>query len=138
YQEYTDAAYPEKDYIGPLYVVNQATFSDPSATNATYYQTYGYYGAWMNLTGRGFDGFDEISTYDSRTSAFGTFHENKYFERQFPYRGMLYKDVLSAGTFNARALSVVPGLLTLDATPNNERYFPYSASAQRQIREVGG
>jgi hypothetical protein len=53
----TDAASSYENYVGPLYVVNQATFSDPSsATGGTYQQTDFYGGAWMNLQGRGFAG----------------------------------------------------------------------------------
>jgi hypothetical protein len=56
YSEYSDATYPDQNYIGPLYVVNTATFSDPSSSSSgTYNQSFWYYGAWTNVQGRGFD-----------------------------------------------------------------------------------
>jgi hypothetical protein len=57
---YPDATFPNQNYIGPLYTVSKVILSDPSqAPGATYNLTYTYYGAWINLQGRGFEGFAE-------------------------------------------------------------------------------
>ena len=45
--------FPDISYIGPMYVVSEVLFSDPSSSGATYNQTFHYYAAWTNLQGRG-------------------------------------------------------------------------------------
>jgi hypothetical protein len=79
----TKAGY--KNYIGPLYVVNKVTFSDPSSTGGTYYQNFSYSDAWMSLQGRGFSGFQKVQQYDSRSALWESFHYNY----PFPYYGYL-------------------------------------------------
>jgi hypothetical protein len=59
YLNFSDATFPYINYIGPLYVVAQTTFSDPSSAGGTYTRTMSYYGAWMNVQGRGFAGFND-------------------------------------------------------------------------------
>ena len=46
YNRYSDAVFPYKDYVGPMYVTSQAVFSDSSnLATGTYNKQYYYYGA---------------------------------------------------------------------------------------------
>jgi RHS repeat-associated protein len=125
-------------YIGPVYVVSQATFSDPSnPPNGTYYQTFSYYGAWSSLQGRGTMGFGQMQQYDSRNGIWDT----RSYYLDFPYTGMLSSELVSADqpgsqqiryTFTARDESI------LNSTAGNQRYFPYISNSTVQVNEVGG
>jgi RHS repeat-associated protein len=135
YQSTSDAAYPYQDYFGPLYVVYSAKFSDPSdMPSGTYTQSYYYYGAWMNMQGRGFMGFNSYSVVDSRTALF----EHPYYQRAFPYTGMMYEDVFSNSSVYPSITEGTPAMETLDSTANNERYFPYFSGVTTNRVEVGG
>jgi len=97
---YPDAAYPYQNYIGPLYVVSESVFSDPSSsTGGTYNQKFYYYGAWTNLQGRGFQAFAVKRTLDSRYVSPNLLYHYEYYERSFPYTGMKYQDIESTGVF---------------------------------------
>ena len=135
YTNASDAVYPYQNYIGPYYVAYSATFSDPSkAPGQTYSQSYHYGGAWMNLQGRGFAGFQSRSTTDTRTALY----EAQYYERAFPYTGMTYEDVWSNGSVYPTITEGGPATITLDSTSNNQRYFPYFSFVTRNEVEVGG
>ena len=135
YQKQADAVYPYQDYIGPLQVVYNAKFSDPSnLPNGTFSKQYYYYGAWTNLQGRGFSGFNSYSIVDSRTTLF----EHPYYERAFPYTGMMYEDVWATGTIYPKISQAAPATITLDSTANNQRYFPYFSGVRTNQVEVGG
>lgn len=135
YSNYSDATAGYQNYIAPLYVVNQATYSDPSSgSGGTYNQQFYYYGAWMNLQGRGFMGFYARSAYDSRTGL----TDYQYYERAFPYAGLQYQDILSNGSFYIRQSLGTHAVTNLDATANNQRYFPYFSNWTVTHRELGG
>jgi YD repeat-containing protein len=138
YTKYTSATYPDEDYIGPLYVVSSATFSDPSsASGGTYYHTYGYFGATTNLQGRGFEAFYETTDYDSRNGL----EDRRYFERSFPYTGMQSgENVYSVNlkfdpTYGSSRLA---SLVTLSSMSYQERYFGYFSNVTDTVYEVGG
>jgi RHS repeat-associated protein len=135
YVNMSDAVFPYQNYIGPMYVVSTAKFSDPSKVPyGIYAQTYTYTGAWINLQGRGFQGFLNRSTVDSRTALY----ETQYYLRTFPYTGMMYEDDWSNGTVFPSISEGNNTMLTLDSTVNNERYFPYFNGVTTLTREVGG
>jgi RHS repeat-associated protein len=143
YQQYSDATFPDQNYIGPMYVVGETIFSDPSGTpGVTYNNQYYFYDGWMNLQGRGFEGFGIIRTYDSRS---GLYYYN-YYERAFPYTGMLYTkytlvDNATNGVFYSATAVGTPNTLTqatLSSTANEQRYFPYFTNWTVNQREVGG
>ena len=135
YARSSDAAFPYQDYLEARYVVYSAKFSDPSSMpSGTYTQQFAYGGGWTNLQGRGFQSFHNYSTVDTRTALF----ENRYFERSFPYAGMMYEDVFSNGTVYPSIFEAAPATITLDSTANNQRYFPYFSSATTNRTEVGG
>jgi RHS repeat-associated protein len=132
-----DARYPYWNYLGPLYIVSQTTFSDPSnPPNSTYYQSHYYAGAWMNLQGRGFGGFGSHQVYDSRNGLYESFQ----YDRAFPYTGMLTADVTqiqsSAQVVVNRSYTLTD--TTLAGTAYEERYFPYVSSSTDKEYEVGG
>jgi RHS repeat-associated protein len=143
YTQYTDATYPYQNYIGPMYVLNEVVLSDPSsASGGTYNQTFWYYGAWTNLQGRGFEGFNVNRIVDSRTSL----SRYQYFERAFPMTGMKYQDLVSNGTFyptqTLNALPTQQQQSTLPWLQSNtayqQRYFPYFSNSTTSKKEVGG
>ena len=135
YTQASDATYPDENYIGPMYVVSNATFSDPSATGGTYNQQFSYVGAWENLQGRGFEGFNSVQKLDSRNSLYYT----NYYERGFPYTGMRYEHFVSNGTFNTiNTTSILAPLVTLSSTQYQERYYAYFSNVTTTNTEVGG
>jgi RHS repeat-associated protein len=130
-----EAAFPDADYIGPMYVVSEAVFSDPSgAPGVTYNQTFEYYAAWVNLQGRGFDGFGTIRTLDSRNGLY----DYKYYERAFPYTGMLYQDIVCNTSPYFTQATGTTALTTLSSTTNEQRYFPYFSNWTSYQWEAGG
>jgi hypothetical protein len=134
---WNDQTFPYQNYVGPIYITAQATFSDPTANGATYYQHYYYAGASMNLQGRGFAGFGAIQTYDSRNATWDT----KDYNRTFPYIGTVTYDVLAQDNLNTKPIRIWNPTWTetvLDSTANNERYFPYASPVVIQNYEVGG
>ena len=135
----SDAVYPYVNYLGPLTVVSQATMKDPSnMPSGTYQHTYNYFWAWMNLQGRGFSGFYSIVDLDSRTGL----PAEQYYRRDFPYTGMSMKSQLwqptSPSTTPITLSSNTLQMTTLDATANNQRYFPYISSTNNQNYEYLG
>ena len=79
YVQYNNATYPNRHYIGPIYVVTNVVFSDPSTTTGTYNQEIWYYEAWVNLQGRGFDGFYAMLLRTAGTISSTTDGSSKHF-----------------------------------------------------------
>jgi YD repeat-containing protein len=135
YATYTTAMYPDEIFIGPMYVVYLATFSDPSsASGGTYSNQFSYYGAVTNLQGRGFEGFSMVNAWDSRTGLY----EHKYYYTSFPETGMVYEDILTNNTFNLTQGVGTPTVTDLSTTEYQQRYFPYFSNWTTQQSEVGG
>jgi RHS repeat-associated protein len=145
YTEQSTAVFPNVNYIGPLYVVNEVVFSDPTdPPSGTYNEQFKYYGGWENLQGRGFLGFSEKVTSDSRYTGTYIPYHYEYFSQAFPYTGMKIQDLI-AGLYFRNEYSFyelqttnTPAVTNLDATPNNQRYFPYVSSVSSDQFEVGG
>jgi RHS repeat-associated protein len=121
----TDRTYPYQSYIGPMYVVSRAVFSDPSsASGGTYNQTFSYTGAYLSLQGRGFLGFEKILSFDSRNSLW----TGRFYDIIFPYTGILdayYLTQDQAQTKFVKANWIDRVSTTLNSTQYNERYFVY-------------
>jgi RHS repeat-associated protein len=133
--------FPDIVYIGPLFVVSEVVFSDPSSTSSTYNQTFHYYAAWTNLQGRGFEGFQTIYTADSRTTGPPALTRYQYFEQQFPWTWMKYTDLITTPVFYPTETVGTPNTLavaTLSSTTNQERFFPYFTNVTTTQKEVGG
>ena len=142
YTQGTSAVFPNQDYSGPLYVVSAYASSD--GIGGTFTTSYTYAGAIVNLQGRGFQGFTTVSSTDSRTGfkdtrtySTGTLSAGIF----IPTAGMLLAEtVVTTGGTNVFSAQNALATLTLDATSNNQRYFPYTASssANRYEVQVGG
>jgi RHS repeat-associated protein len=133
---YSSPVYPYELYRAPLYVVSNAVFSDPTnPPNGTYSKSYDYIGAWSNLQGRGFSNFMNVETHDSRNNVWRL----DCYENKFPFSGSYVCTRLSldqAGTQLIRSRFGNHALTTLDATPNNERYFIWQNGWTDQIHQV--
>jgi RHS repeat-associated protein len=137
YAPWNDQVFPNQNYLGPLYVVYQSTFSDPSTASGTYQQTFFYAGAALNLQGRGFAGFGAKQRFDSRTGIW----ETSEYGRVFPYTGMFTLDIQAQDNLNTEPIRIVTNTLnatTLDGTTNNQRVFPHTSNGTIQKYEVGG
>jgi len=136
---YASPAYPLVNYLVPLSVVTNATFSDPSALNGnTYYQTFLYTGAWADVTGRGFSNFLTWQQFDSRNGLW----RKLCLSNKFPWTGMHECDELSQDQLQNQML-VLTGTsnetsTTLDSTANNQRYFPYIGTTTTLKYELNG
>jgi YD repeat-containing protein len=139
--QYSNPTYPYANYLVPLYVVNKATFSDPTnAPNGTYYQTFLYSAAWVNLQGRGFSNFSMVQTFDSRSALY----KNVFYGVVFPYTGIVLGDGLGQAAWPpwpnqlVKQWNCTAFLITLDATENNQRYFPTCSATNLTLYELGG
>jgi RHS repeat-associated protein len=137
YLEYSDGTFPNIDLIAPMYVVS--TFIASDGKGSTYQKNFAYYGAHLNLQGRGFDGFYAVREYDYRNSTY----EYSYFRRDFPYIGMLYRrDTLESDntTYIAHTVStpasVTPGGLA--GTSCGTCYSPYMSDTTVYNYEPSG
>jgi RHS repeat-associated protein len=121
YTKNSDALFPEQDYQGSLYVVNQFTASD--GTGSTYQDQFWYYGAAVHAQGRGFEGFYARRTYDSRNALY----TYDYFDRPFPYTGIEYsRNVTSSAFADIRTWTSTPTYQTIVGLGGYEqRYFPF-------------
>jgi RHS repeat-associated protein len=123
-----------QNYIGPMYVVNKVTFSDPSNAGGSYYQTYSYANGWISLQGRGFTGFGTIQKYDSRNALWERFGYTQY----FPYiqNPAFYQLAFDQANTQLIRFSYDSNeqALTLDGTANNERYFVYNNTTNQQYQ----
>lgn len=134
---YGTPTYPDRAYVGPMYVVSGATFSDPSSgSGGTYNQQFHYYGAWTNLQGRGFEAFYATDTYDSRS----TLSDYQYYERSFPATGMKFQDIITCASCNFYPSQWTGTLATttLSSTQYQQRYFPYLSNVTDYRKEVSG
>jgi RHS repeat-associated protein len=138
YFEWNDAQYPYEDYLGPMYIVDQTTFSDPSSlSNGTYQVSYYYSGAWTNLQGRGFAGFGNFQTHDGRNGIWTTYG----YGRAFPYTGIPSGVVATQNNTPQETIfnrSFALSDMTLSGTQYEERHFPYVSSWTESDYEVGG
>lgn len=76
-------AYPQQDLVAPLYVVSRTDASNGVGGN--YSTTYQYTGGRRDLTGRGFLGFQQVSTTDLQTSVVST---TSYLQ-SYPFIGLV-------------------------------------------------
>ena len=134
YSKYADGGYPNRDYVGPLPVVSQLSATDGAGGN--YSQSFWYYGARVNMQGRGFDGFYAKRTIDSRNSL----QSFQYFRRDFPYVGQVFQADLYQANGSTLVRRIVNSLTatTLNATTNQQRYLPYANQTTQSDYEFGG
>ena len=133
--KYTTAVFPELDYQGPLYVVDQFTASD--GAGSTYQDQFHYWGARTQAQGRGFEGFYAKRTYDSRNSLYAY----DYFFQTFPYTGMSNEriTILSNGTHYISDWVATPNEQTQTGLGGFQvRWFNYLSPETKKLWEMGG
>jgi hypothetical protein len=86
------ASYPQVDVQAPIYVVSQVTTSN--GVGGTYSSNYSYAGAKLDLTGRGFLGFRQMTVKDPQT---GITDITNYLQ-SFPYLGLVGSATKSSGS----------------------------------------
>jgi RHS repeat-associated protein len=117
------ATFPDLQFQGPMYVVNQFSASD--GNGGTYTNSFWYYGAHLNLQGRGFEGFYVARQYDSRNAVY----QYSYYRQNFPYIGSLLEQetVTAGGTVMSLAENtytyMTPGSISGASCSNC--YLPY-------------
>jgi YD repeat-containing protein len=127
--------YPDVQDIWPLYVVNAVTYSDPSsASGGTYSQTFAYYHSFMNVQGRGWDGFYDYGITDSRTGLTEWIGHGI----SFPYTSLPYFDDLFSGSQEISQTVGTQAVITLSSAPYQQIYFPYSSNVTTENWEFGG
>lgn len=133
YHKFNLAAYPEQDYGGTMSVVYQMTA--PDGIGGTYSRAYVYYGARLNLQGRGFEGFEGVRTQDTRNGLL----TYEFFRQLFPYTGLMYQSDLYQPDGTTLISRVEQTWSSQSYNPGTEgRELAYvSTSTQRQY-EVGG
>jgi RHS repeat-associated protein len=135
FSPWTAPSYPEANYNHPLYVVSAANLSDPSSpSGGVYTLSYYYYGARINLQGRGLEGFSVWRSEDSRNSLY----EHRYFLTLFPYTGMMWQDILGTASLNLKEDTGTQTVTDLSTTQYEQRYFPYFSNWTSQQWEYGG
>ncbi len=134
YTKHADAAFPEQDFQGPLYVVDQFTASD--GIGGTFQNQFWYYGARFHAQGRGFEGFYGRRAFDTRSGLYGY----DYSGRLFPHTGMLIQRALyqNNGTTPISTWSAVPASQTSGGAGFEQRVFPFIASSTQTNHEFGG
>ena len=83
YSRDTNATYPVQDFQAPIYVVSQVSTSN--GIGGTYSSSYSYAGAKLDLTGRGFLGFRQMTMKDLQTAIVDTAN----YHQDFPYIGLV-------------------------------------------------
>jgi RHS repeat-associated protein len=137
YTKLSSAQFPDMDFQGPMYAVNQFSASD--GTGGTYTNQFWYYGARIHQQGRGFEGFAEARQYDSRN---GVYQYTDY-RQDFPNIGSVSEqDTLATnGDYIARTVnlyaSITPGGVS-GGTSCTTCYFPYIATSTQYNFEPTG
>jgi RHS repeat-associated protein len=150
YTKGSTASFPDEDFQGPMYVVNQFSASD--GTGGTYQTTFTYSGARLNLQGRGFEGFATTTSIDNRLN-YNLVHSTAY-SQSFPTIGAVLEDDIyqsgglipiskTSNGYNVAQLSspssgyTMPGSTgTAAACPVS--CFPYVNATTINKYEVGG
>jgi hypothetical protein len=127
--------YPDVPYLRPTYVAKSVTYSDPSnPPGGTYNQTFYYYDSFMNVQGRGWDGFAEYAVADSRNGL--TEYRGQFIG--FPYTGLPYYDNVQSGSQVISTSVGTQALITLSSTAYQQLYFPYLSYIAFKQYEFGG
>jgi hypothetical protein len=92
YSKDNSASYPQVDVQAPIYVVSQVTTSN--GVGGTYSSSYSYVGAKLDLNGRGFLGFRQMTVKDLQT---GITDITNYLQ-SFPYLGLVASTTKSSGS----------------------------------------
>ncbi|HET7569513.1 MAG TPA: FG-GAP-like repeat-containing protein, partial [Gammaproteobacteria bacterium] len=127
YERGTDATYPDRVIQPPLYVV--ASYDTSDSASLSYTTSYQYQGARMNLTGRGFLGFAQVSVKDHRR---GTTTKT-YYDQAFPFIGRATE--VSVVNGDQAVSDTVTRWADADEAAASNWHYPYIAS--RTATEYG-
>jgi hypothetical protein len=96
YSKDNTASYPVVDFMGPLSVVTRvdAPAMTAASPGAVYTTTYNYAGAKVDLSGRGFLGFRQITATDLQTNIVQT----TSYRQDFPFVGSVASQTRSVGS----------------------------------------
>lgn len=111
-------------------------FSASDGAGGIFTNSFWYTGARIHRQGRGFEGFSQKRTQDSRSGLYA--YED--YQRAFPYTGMLAANALYQPN-NATLMRRVTysfATTTLSAAANNQRYFPFVNQSVEYAHEAGG
>jgi Insecticide toxin TcdB middle/N-terminal region len=128
YAKDSTATYPQMDIQAPLYVVSQVSTSN--GVGGTYSSNYSYAGAKLDLSGRGFLGFRQMTVKDPQT---GITDITNYLQ-SFPYLGLVSSTMRTAGTqtlgqsTNTFQFSNVSGTTTIGPSS-----APYQVSLSQNV-----
>jgi RHS repeat-associated protein len=130
----TGTQLPLVDSTDPVTVVAQ--FIASNGIGSTYTKTYSYVGARQNTARGEIAGFQRIDEVDSRSGII----TRTTFDQTFPITGMQKQEELMQpnGITPMRRTDFVNSYATLDATPNNQRYFPFNQSSTLTQFETAG
>ncbi|MHB8746299.1 MAG: glycoside hydrolase family protein [Gammaproteobacteria bacterium] len=126
YTKGTGAVFPQQDFQGPMYVVSQFTTSD--GVGGSYPVTYSYQGARVNVQGRGFSGFSQITAADTRTGiTTRTTYADTTNPTNWPLVGLATSVTKTYGTSTITTISAQSNTLSYYryGTANAYYYFPY-------------
>jgi YD repeat-containing protein len=133
----TGAVFPEVDVQPAIWVVKQLAATDGSGTGANWNSTMSYQGARSHRQGRGFLGFREQTTIDSRLGY--NLKTEAIFEQSFPRTG-LPKTVTtrqSSGT-KVQETNWIWAVLSWGTAQSTQRLFPYPTSIVTKDHELSG
>lgn len=92
YSKDTTAVYPQVDWQSAMNVVSQVGVSN--GVGGTYSSTYRYAGAKLDLSGRGFLGFRQMTVKDLQTNI----SDSTTYRQDFPYIGLVSSATRTIGT----------------------------------------
>ena len=128
YAKDSTSSYPQVDVQSPIYVVSQVTTSN--GVGGTYSSSYSYAGAKLDLSGRGFLGFRQMTVNDPQTGITNTTN----YRQDFPYLGLVGSTTRTVGTqtlglsANTFQFSNVSGATTI--SPSSA---PYQVSLSQNV-----
>jgi hypothetical protein len=131
YAKDSNAVYPEVDVQGPLYVVSR--IDAPNGVGGTYSSSYSYAGAKLDLSGRGYLGFRQMTVTDVQTGVVQT----TTYRQDFPYVGLVASRTKTLNgttlnsTTNSYEFSNASGGSTV-GSPSNAA-APYQVSLQQSV-----
>jgi RHS repeat-associated protein len=85
YSKANDALYPQRDFVAPMYVVEE--YSSSNGIGGLHRMTYRYEGLKINLRGRGFLGFAAVKATDTETGI----ATHTYYHQSHPYKSLVRK-----------------------------------------------
>lgn len=126
YYNGTTTSYPVIKCRGPLYVVKSLSIDNPDFTRST--TSYSYYGAHFHSLGKGFLGFEKVTSINSTTNleSIDEYEYNSTFFNVSPKRNSIY--TLASGPTSDELVSDVT--FTNSVTDlGSHRYFAYVSSS---------